>query len=144
MGRPHRPALGGYVYLVLNRANARLPIFESPTKMDMHYPVRFCGAVQFLRRGSLWRAGRLFCFGFIRGKMREHARRLRDVWASFALLPAWFNAIELAAVLRCPDIMACRRPNTNGFLDAAGLGDRAVITLVRRKKHCNVFVEQLL
>ncbi len=28
MGRPHRPALGGYVYHVLNRANARLPIFE--------------------------------------------------------------------------------------------------------------------
>ena len=30
MGRPHRPALGGYVYHVLNRANARLSIFESP------------------------------------------------------------------------------------------------------------------
>ena len=30
MGRPHRPALGGYVYHVLNRANARLPICEEP------------------------------------------------------------------------------------------------------------------
>lgn len=29
MGRPHRAAVGGYVYHVLNRANARLPIFES-------------------------------------------------------------------------------------------------------------------
>jgi putative transposase len=28
MGRPHRAALGGYVYHVLNRANARLRIFE--------------------------------------------------------------------------------------------------------------------
>jgi len=28
MGRPHRAAEGGYVYHVLNRANARLPIFE--------------------------------------------------------------------------------------------------------------------
>jgi putative transposase len=28
MGRPHRAALGGYVYHVLNRANARMTIFE--------------------------------------------------------------------------------------------------------------------
>jgi len=28
MGRPHRAAVGGYVYHVLNRANARRPIFE--------------------------------------------------------------------------------------------------------------------
>ncbi|HLN30556.1 MAG TPA: transposase [Gemmataceae bacterium] len=28
MGRPHRVALGGYVYHVLNRANGRLPIFQ--------------------------------------------------------------------------------------------------------------------
>ena len=28
MGRPYRTALGGYVYHVLNRANARLPIFH--------------------------------------------------------------------------------------------------------------------
>jgi putative transposase len=28
MGRPHRHALGGYVYHVLNRANGRLPIFQ--------------------------------------------------------------------------------------------------------------------
>src|SRR5260370_8593800 len=28
MGRPHRLALGGYVYHVLNRANGRLPIFR--------------------------------------------------------------------------------------------------------------------
>jgi hypothetical protein len=28
MGRPHRAAEGGYVYHVLNRANARMPIFE--------------------------------------------------------------------------------------------------------------------
>ena len=28
MGRPHRAADGGYVYHVLNRANARMPIFE--------------------------------------------------------------------------------------------------------------------
>jgi putative transposase len=28
MGRPHRAAQGGFVYHVLNRANARLPIFE--------------------------------------------------------------------------------------------------------------------
>jgi len=28
MGRPHRAALGGYVYHVLNRANARLTIFD--------------------------------------------------------------------------------------------------------------------
>ena len=28
MGRPHRAALGGYVYHVLNRANARLTIFQ--------------------------------------------------------------------------------------------------------------------
>ena len=28
MGRPHRVALGGYVYHVLNRANGRLPIFH--------------------------------------------------------------------------------------------------------------------
>ena len=28
MGRPHRLALGGYVYHVLNRANGRLPIFQ--------------------------------------------------------------------------------------------------------------------
>jgi putative transposase len=34
MGRPHRPALGGAVYHVLNRANARLPIFESPADFD--------------------------------------------------------------------------------------------------------------
>jgi hypothetical protein len=59
----------------------------------------------------LRRAGRLFCFGFIQGEMREHARWLCDIRAVFALLPVWFNAIELAAVLRCPDIMACRRPN---------------------------------
>ncbi len=31
---PHRPALGGYVYHVLSRANARLPIFESPADFD--------------------------------------------------------------------------------------------------------------
>jgi putative transposase len=29
MGRPHRVALGGYVYHVLNRANAGLRIFRS-------------------------------------------------------------------------------------------------------------------
>src|SRR5947208_16376866 len=29
MGRPQRAAEGGYVYHVLNRANARLPIFET-------------------------------------------------------------------------------------------------------------------
>src|SRR5258708_320146 len=28
MGRPHRIALGGYAYHVLNRANGRLPIFQ--------------------------------------------------------------------------------------------------------------------
>jgi putative transposase len=28
MGRPQRLALGGYVYHVLNRANARVPIFR--------------------------------------------------------------------------------------------------------------------
>jgi putative transposase len=28
MGRPHRLALGGYVYHILNRANGRLPIFQ--------------------------------------------------------------------------------------------------------------------
>jgi putative transposase len=28
MGRPHRAAEGGYVYHVLNRANARLPLFD--------------------------------------------------------------------------------------------------------------------
>jgi hypothetical protein len=28
MSRPHRVALGGYVYHVLNRANGRLPIFQ--------------------------------------------------------------------------------------------------------------------
>ena len=28
MGRPHRAAEGGYVYHVLNRANARMPIFD--------------------------------------------------------------------------------------------------------------------
>ena len=28
MGRPHRAAEGGYVYHVLNRANARMTIFE--------------------------------------------------------------------------------------------------------------------
>src|ERR1700688_576404 len=28
MGRPHRAAEGGYVYHVLNRANARMPVFE--------------------------------------------------------------------------------------------------------------------
>ena len=28
MGRPHRAAEGGYVYHVLNRANAKMPIFE--------------------------------------------------------------------------------------------------------------------
>ena len=28
MGRPLRAALGGYVYHVLNRANARMPIFD--------------------------------------------------------------------------------------------------------------------
>lgn len=29
MGRPHRAAEGGYVYHVLNRANARMTIFEN-------------------------------------------------------------------------------------------------------------------
>ena len=29
MGRPQRAAGGGYVYHVLNRANARMPIFEA-------------------------------------------------------------------------------------------------------------------
>lgn len=29
MGRPHRAAVGGYVYHVLNRANARLPLFDA-------------------------------------------------------------------------------------------------------------------
>ncbi len=29
MGRPQRAAVGGYVYHVFNRANGRLPIFES-------------------------------------------------------------------------------------------------------------------
>jgi hypothetical protein len=29
MGRPHRAAVGGYVYHVLNRANARLTTFDS-------------------------------------------------------------------------------------------------------------------
>jgi putative transposase len=28
MGRPHRAAAGGYIYHVLNRANARLPLFD--------------------------------------------------------------------------------------------------------------------
>src|SRR5438105_15248968 len=28
MGRPHRTALGGYVYHMLNRADGRLPIFQ--------------------------------------------------------------------------------------------------------------------
>ena len=28
MGRPHRAAEGGYVYHVLNRANARMTLFE--------------------------------------------------------------------------------------------------------------------
>ncbi len=30
MGRPHRASQGGWVYHVLNRANARLPIFDKP------------------------------------------------------------------------------------------------------------------
>ena len=30
MGRPRRAAAGGYVYHVLNRANARMTIFEDP------------------------------------------------------------------------------------------------------------------
>ena len=30
MGRPHRAAEGGYVYHVLNRANARMTIFAAP------------------------------------------------------------------------------------------------------------------
>jgi putative transposase len=34
MGRPQRAADGGYVYHVLNRANARLPIFEKPGDYD--------------------------------------------------------------------------------------------------------------
>ena len=28
MGRPHRAAEGGYIYHVLNRANARMTVFE--------------------------------------------------------------------------------------------------------------------
>lgn len=34
MGRPHRAALGGYVYHVLNRANARLTICEGPADYE--------------------------------------------------------------------------------------------------------------
>ena len=34
MGRPHRAALGGYVYHVLNRANGRLTIFEKPADYE--------------------------------------------------------------------------------------------------------------
>ena len=34
MGRPHRAAQGGFVYHVLNRANARLPIFEKPADYE--------------------------------------------------------------------------------------------------------------
>jgi putative transposase len=34
MGRPHRVALGGYVYHVHNRANARLTIFEKDADYD--------------------------------------------------------------------------------------------------------------
>jgi putative transposase len=30
MGRPKRAADGGLIYHVLNRANARMPIFEKP------------------------------------------------------------------------------------------------------------------
>src|SRR5207244_13477143 len=34
MGRPHRAALGGYVYHVLNRANARMTIFDGPADYE--------------------------------------------------------------------------------------------------------------
>jgi putative transposase len=34
MGRPNRAAEGGYVYHVLNRANARLPIFENTADFE--------------------------------------------------------------------------------------------------------------
>ncbi|HEY2413014.1 MAG TPA: transposase [Pirellulaceae bacterium] len=34
MGRPHRAALGGYVYHVVNRANARLTIFDGPADYE--------------------------------------------------------------------------------------------------------------
>ena len=34
MGRPLRAADGGWVYHVLNRANARLPIFEKPADFE--------------------------------------------------------------------------------------------------------------
>src|SRR5437762_496312 len=34
MGRPHRAAEGGYVYHVLNRANARLTIFEDAADFE--------------------------------------------------------------------------------------------------------------
>jgi len=45
MGRPHRVALGGYVYHVLNRANARLPIFRK----DEDYLALECILAEALR-----------------------------------------------------------------------------------------------
>jgi putative transposase len=41
MGRPHRLDCGGYVYHVLNRANARLPIFQK--EGDYHPFERIAG-----------------------------------------------------------------------------------------------------
>ena len=34
MGRPHRVAAGGYVYHVLNRANARMTMFADPGEYE--------------------------------------------------------------------------------------------------------------
>jgi putative transposase len=41
MGRPHRAALGGYVYHVLDRANARLTIFEDAADFEAFETVLF-------------------------------------------------------------------------------------------------------
>src|SRR5262245_23792528 len=45
MGRPHRAAEGGYVYHVLNRANARMPIFEDDADYEAFERV-LCEAVE--------------------------------------------------------------------------------------------------
>src|SRR5690606_963887 len=45
MGRPHRAAVGGYVYHVLNRANARMPIFTTDSDYWAFESI-LCQAVQ--------------------------------------------------------------------------------------------------
>jgi hypothetical protein len=42
MGRPHRAAEGGYVYHVLNRANARMPVFEDEGDYEAFETVLVC------------------------------------------------------------------------------------------------------